>query len=688
MRSLLLCALVLLALPASAGAGGWTSAPLDLPFVPPESGPAVDADVAVSPSGRAVVGWIEDDRVLVSLRTAGQPFGPPTEVAASSGGDLRDVTVDARPGERPQIRWTESFSCTYLAERAPDGTWALVSGAFLGPSCPATGERPLHAWLALGDAPDGGQLALLGEGDRLVTRHRPRGGSFGEPVPVAVVEPEDRITSGVLLPQRDGTVVAAWVVRRETSEEREDYPTRHTVRSELRVAARDRDGVWGTAELVDRVEVSDDDPETPRADFLALDLSALTGGDWALAWTQVTADSGHDIHGSFTSVRGVSVGSGGRPGPVEHFGETRHVDEFGSTTWVTGRPLVTGDAVTALRAYGDQDRTWVEVFHRSAGATFAGRPVEVFEAPGPMSSEAVLDLGDDDGGAVVLEANDRTQAWSLRDGRVAGVHDLAAGGLIAAGDDGAGTAVVLTGAVNVYDSTPPAVARMAVPATAVAGRPVRLEAAGSDPWSRITLTWEPGDGASLRGSSVEHTFTEAGRRTVTLVARDGAGNETRRTATIDVQPAPPPEPRPAAPGPQAAPAAVQEPARAPAPPAAAPSTAAPRIGPLRLSRTLLGTKTVLSLSADAPGRLRVALQHRVPGRCGLRQRVCARWSTARTLDRSVTRPGTVRLSLRPLLRGRRLRPGSLRLVVTLTDAAGRRSATRSASLRRAQLIRR
>lgn len=111
------------------------------------------------------------------------------------------------------------------------------------------------------------------------------------------------------------------------------------------------------------------------------------------------------------------------------------------------------------------------------------------------------------------------------------------------------------------DATPPALTVAPAPQAArppftgtqaeadalnAAARTQTFEATATDLWTPTTLTWDFGDGATATGSAVTHTFAASGTITVKVTARDLTGNVTTQTIvrTIDTvaPPATPPAP--------------------------------------------------------------------------------------------------------------------------------------------------
>jgi 5-hydroxyisourate hydrolase-like protein (transthyretin family) len=72
---------------------------------------------------------------------------------------------------------------------------------------------------------------------------------------------------------------------------------------------------------------------------------------------------------------------------------------------------------------------------------------------------------------------------------------------------------------------------------AIAGTPVRLDGSGSSPRALIaSYRWEPGDGASVSGASIEHTYTAPGIYSAKLTVGD-ANTSASDTVSVHVLPA-------------------------------------------------------------------------------------------------------------------------------------------------------
>ena len=98
------------------------------------------------------------------------------------------------------------------------------------------------------------------------------------------------------------------------------------------------------------------------------------------------------------------------------------------------------------------------------------------------------------------------------------------------------TATTNTWRLNVlrFDPVAPSLSGVSVPGGATVGSPVGMSAQAFDRMSGVTVTWIFGDGATTTGASVAHAYGAPGAYTVTVRARDGAGNTTQTSRTISV----------------------------------------------------------------------------------------------------------------------------------------------------------
>jgi hypothetical protein len=81
--------------------------------------------------------------------------------------------------------------------------------------------------------------------------------------------------------------------------------------------------------------------------------------------------------------------------------------------------------------------------------------------------------------------------------------------------------------VSVYDTTPPGIAPVAVPASATTGKAVAMSAGAVDAWSALASgqpSWNFGDGNLGAGGAVSHVYAAPGTYTVTIGASDALGN--------------------------------------------------------------------------------------------------------------------------------------------------------------------
>lgn len=111
--------------------------------------------------------------------------------------------------------------------------------------------------------------------------------------------------------------------------------------------------------------------------------------------------------------------------------------------------------------------------------------------------------------------------------------------------DGAGNAAAVWKAYEpstmqaaLFDITKPELGPVSIPPAARAGRPVSFAASPFDAWSLLNpVTWTFGDGSVATGSSVIHSFKEAGQFEATVTATDAAGHSTTASGPVKVSPA-------------------------------------------------------------------------------------------------------------------------------------------------------
>ena len=110
--------------------------------------------------------------------------------------------------------------------------------------------------------------------------------------------------------------------------------------------------------------------------------------------------------------------------------------------------------------------------------------------------------------------------------------------------DGLGDALVVWGnnrniiRGSTYVVAGPALNDVSIPTEGIAGQPLTFSVSPFDVWSVLDETsWSFGDGASVSGTSVTHTYTAAGTYEVTLHSADTLGNVTTTSGKVTIVPA-------------------------------------------------------------------------------------------------------------------------------------------------------
>jgi len=261
---------------------------------------------------------------------------------------------------------------------------------------------------------------------------------------------------------------------------------------------------------------------------------------------------------------------------------------------------------------------------------------------------------------------------------------------------------------SVFDAIAPQLNDATVPVRAVVGQLVALSVDPFDVWTSVVSRWDFGDGASGTGATVQHCYSTAGERTVTITGTDRAANTTSATRTIEIEPDPTlasgadpcadpiPEPGPG-PGPGPAPDPGPGPGPGPAPdpgPGPDPRPTAPVVSGLhqatarwrthavdRRPRLPVGTRFRFTL--DRAANVRLAFARVIPGRrvkahCVKPAKAnrdkprCSRYRSRGVLTVAGTAGGNA-YAFRGRIGARTLSPGRYRLRVT-ASRDGKRSA--------------
>ena len=234
-----------------------------------------------------------------------------------------------------------------------------------------------------------------------------------------------------------------------------------------------------------------------------------------------------------------------------------------------------------------------------------------------------------------------------------------------------------------YQAAGPQLDGLAIPATGTAGQPVSFAVSPLDVWAALRATrWSFGDGGSATGTSVTHTYAAAGAYQVTLTGEDALGSTASATGTITIASMP------------LTPARALTSTPTPTPTLAPPTITAAgqsasiwregsRLASLaRKQKPPVGTTFSFALNEQASVSFAFTRRvggRRVDGRCVAQsnkrrhQPACRRTVTAGTLS-FTGHAGTNKLSFQGRLSlAKRLAPGQYMLVITATNAAGRRS---------------
>jgi hypothetical protein len=241
---------------------------------------------------------------------------------------------------------------------------------------------------------------------------------------------------------------------------------------------------------------------------------ALASATGVLSGTDTISDSAEDASGPSIGVDSSStaiaawIGCTGGSCVIEgssrasnaSFGAAQKISAPG-TSQTVARVAVT-DAGAAVVVWGlyDGTNTTVQSAARPPGGAFGG--VTTLSA-----SSAFLSIPS----VAVDDQGDAQAAWNF---------------FAADGKQTAQTAA--------YDAAPPTISAMSVPAAVSTGDAAAMSAQATDRLTPVTLSWDFGDGGAGSGASVSHAYGVPGTYTVRVAARDGVGNTSSDTRTIQV----------------------------------------------------------------------------------------------------------------------------------------------------------
>ena len=257
------------------------------------------------------------------------------------------------------------------------------------------------------------------------------------------------------------------------------------------------------------------------AEFVSEDLTA--GG----APQTVTKDSGFNLHGRVDSAGALVLA-------YERFSEGDRVQGIFTVTVPAGGSPTTPARVTPPNAnrrlddlvVGPDGSAMVVANRNSAGGDNADVQVQAAFRPLGGAFGALEEISG---------AGDRTaETGEVSSDRAAGAIGADGRTVVAFGaNDRSGVANERI-FLSERDAAPPVISAVSVTATVAAGAVVRMSATASDAISPTTVTWDFGDGTQTTGPAVATAYTDPGTYTVTVTARDAAGNSATATRTIVV----------------------------------------------------------------------------------------------------------------------------------------------------------
>ena len=656
LRGALLATASLLVAPSAFAAPTWIG-PNDL-SAPGQA--ALSARIVVAPGGEATAIWSRFNGAHLVIQSATRGSGAP---AFSAPVDLSDPTVDAREPRLaidPQGDVTAVWQQTGIHATITAATRTAGAGSFSAPmvvSSPATDAySPQVAADGRGIVTVVWTTAQSTSAYVVEAASRAAGApSFSAPVPLSAVGVANPLPQLATDPAGDATAVWAQddahlgtphttiqAARRPAAAAAftgaidvsaaglESYDPRVAVDGQGTATA-----VWTRVGFAPTVIQSSTWPlPSPSASPL-VDLSAGATsadspavavdarGDVAVVWRQADT-GGTSIVGA--AVRTAGAGAFEPPAPVSIAGGG--IDALGLSSGANG-----GIGVIWSRGNGTEHAIQAAILSPGS-ASFA--PALAVSSAAQPALEPTLGL-DDQGNALAV--------WSRSDG----TNEIVQSSLL--------------------DAVGPLLSGLVVPTVPIAaGSSGAFSVVADDRWSPVSsVAWDFGDGATATGASVTHAYVSAGSKSVKVTATDAVGNASTATTTVKV---------------------VAGFGRT-RPRISSAFLFLPRLrafgrGALFLRPTNANRRvgTTLAITTSEPGRLEIAVQRAQVGRrrgtrCVAGRTVGVPCVVLRTLGTRYTRQiprGDTTLRFTGRLDARRLTPGSYRLALTVTDAAGNRSA--------------
>jgi hypothetical protein len=526
---LLMALAVLGGVGAAPAAAGWLGA-TDL-------APSVGAPVvAMARDSTAFVAFTHSDgantRVAALQRSPGGAFGAVRDLSPAGENSFNPALAVDRQGNAT-IAWLQvvpSASVIKARFRPAGGDWGATQtvsttpGVFDGPSI-AVGDNGggVVAW----------GLSTGGSRVRVQAAVRPAGSpTFGAPLFASPDVGTQLCQPPHVAMDADGDVAAIWT-------KRGDDPNAHyRVQSSAKAA--------GATTFEPATERS----TTPGDSPCNSDIQMTPGGRVTAVW-----DASDNV-----TPRVVEYADRGTPFASGNFGTAVKLSTSG---------IDSGQPHLALDDQGNGAATWLandqlqSAVRTGLGGWTAPKPLSGLTsingsghalAAAPNGDAIVAFVGTSNGSGAIFGARRRT---GTEFGEITPVATLPPGTTtesfslpaIALDDQGNGFAVwdhsvntasgtVDTAQVAAYDAAAPAITGVSVPATGTAGQAVGMSATASDRMSGAALHFDFGDGSGADGGSVQHTYGAPGTYTVSVLATDAAGNQSRTQAAIQIAPAP------------------------------------------------------------------------------------------------------------------------------------------------------
>jgi len=482
--------------------------------------------VMMTPDGGVVAGWItspdEDTHELYGRYRAPDGTWSQTAQVSTPGRSAGSPEWISEPNGAVTVVWTENSSPATVVSR----TLEAKTGAWSDPKVISDPEQNLDVTDANITQDAAGNVYLIYNADKPYLRVRPAGSTTWGPA-VEVASQTGTYEAKIAVAP-NGELTAIWHANPLQIWESHRAPG---------------DPDWSSG-------WSDPQPlsGTTNNGGGQLKVEVSPRGRVAAMWTEVQ-DGTYSVHGAFRDPGAATFDPTVQFGTDNSFVANLVSDDNGTfvSSWVT-----LGASFTST--YSELDPAlpvWTSPLQHVG--EFLAATTSMTRRPDGSIYSSIMHGPDNDHGHPGLLGRSPSGAWSQLDNSLddEGLLPNHSGDISA---DDEGNVVLMWGShadtamIAIGDGAGPKLSDLSVPDAATTDQQATFSVHAADTFSNVaSIHWDFGDGDTVTGSRIGHTYATAGSHTVTVTATDSVGNATSQSRTVTVtDPPPPPQPQPPA----------------------------------------------------------------------------------------------------------------------------------------------